>query len=194
MLTDPRSTLLYGDATIIVTADWATSEKDTSDFTAVGAFGLTGDGRLLVLEISNLHLRLEDCVPKGLLPMCQKWHPHVVGVESDNFQAAFANECRRYREIPEVRCLKAGKKKNAKLRRAIPAILMGENGRIYRPEPAPSWWEEYQSQLAGFTGLGEDRDDDVDVTAYAAMLAQELRGVYGDEMGPVVLTPGKSFF
>jgi phage terminase large subunit-like protein len=192
MLDDTRTIIKRDRMTVIVVADWAVSEKSTSDFTAVGAFGLTAEGQLLLLDMANLHLRFEECVPKGLLPMCRKWKPNLVGVESDAFQKAFAIECRKYREIPEVRQLKAGNKADAKLRRALTAIIMGENGRIYRPSVLPSWWMEYSSQLAGFTGQGDERDDDVDVTAYAALMAQDLRGSGAGSL-PAVLVPGKAW-
>ncbi len=84
--------IFYRNGLIIaVTVDWATSEKETSDFTAIGVFGLTQDGRVLVLEVVNERYRLEDCVPRGLAPVCRKWWLQVVSAEADVFQAAMVN-------------------------------------------------------------------------------------------------------
>src|SRR5262249_9286383 len=178
--------------TIAVTVDWGTSEKETSDFTAIGVFGLARDGQVLVLEVVNERYRLEDCVPRGLVPVCRRWRPDVVCAEADVFQEAMVLQCRMFREIPEVRRRKV--KNKTKLQRALSAIVMGGEGRIYRSQGAngdvPPWWDAYANQLASFTGLGEGHDDMVDVTAEACNLAQEFRS-FGSGEGPVLLTPGR---
>jgi predicted phage terminase large subunit-like protein len=195
----PDSSLAIGrriipspDVLKLITVDWATSEKKTADFTAMGVFGLLPDGRMVVLEVFNERIALEACVPK-LASLCRKWRPSLVGVESGGFQTALAIECRRYHDIPEVRQLRAESKN--KLRRAVPAIVMGENARILLPEAAP-WLDGYVSQLASFTGVGDDHDDMVDCTSYAAQQAQLLRArpqraSSYEDYGPCLLVPGK---
>jgi len=48
--------------------------------------------------------------------------------------------------------------------------------------------------MAGFTGMGDGRDDDVDVTSYAAMIAQSLRGTGSGCSLPELAVPGRGTF
>lgn len=174
--------------------DWATSEKKTSNFTAIGTFGLCADGRILVLEVVNKRLRIEHCVPE-LAAVCKRWRPLAVGAESVGFQASMAVECRRHREIPEVTRLKPENK--SKLMRAWAAIEMGEHGRIVLPGPGEhgtAWLEETVEQLSQFSGVADDADDIVDVFAYGALMVNRLRGYRPEsveEEGPILLAPGR---
>ncbi len=179
------------DVMVLVTVDWATSEKKSADYTAIGVFGLTPDGRLLVLEIVNKRLAIENCVPE-LASVCARWRPNLVAVETGGFQTALALECRRHREIPEVRRLEPEWGANAKLRRAVPAKIMGENHRIYLPRDTAEhkWYLAYTEQLRQFTGLDDEKDDMVDITGYASQLANELRPPDQQAPEPVLLSPG----
>jgi phage terminase large subunit-like protein len=176
---------------IITSADWASAGKRKSNSTAILTGGLCPDGTILLFDCLCEKLKLEDDVP-ALAKVCGTWHPHIVGCEADGFQAALANDCRRYKEIPEVRRLKTGGQ--GKLKRALPAILMGENGRIYLPEEAP-WLDTFSTQLAAFTGVEKDEEDDiVDALAYLAIMAQQLRGAPAArrEAEPCVLYEGRT--
>ncbi len=95
---------------------------------------------------------------------------------------------------------------NAKLRCALPAIMLGENDRIYLPSMelqasqhdlnkvagVKAWVDNYMEQLKLFTGTADEHDDMVDVTATAAQLAQQLRTAPGAREAdvPHVLVPG----
>ena len=197
-----RQLLGYQDTLRFVCVDWATSERKHADFTAIGVFALCPDGRLLVLSMTNERIALEQVVAT-LAGVCRTWQPAFTVVESGGFQTALAIECRRYLDIPECRQVKA--QGRSKLQRALPAIVMAENGRILLPDPvhcAPvgliqdsGWLDSYRIQMTEFTGLDDGGHDDmVDVTAYAAQQAQLLRGgslplLAGNE--PCLLTAGK---
>ncbi len=145
------------------------------------------------MDVVNERLDLEQCVPT-LARFCRKWHPHLVGCEALAFQAALANECRKYREIPEVRRLMPGSAQGAKLKRAIPAIIMGENGRIFLPEEEAEWQDPFVAQLSAFTGVEKDEEDDmVDMLAYLCIMAQDLRPQrsQSEGEGPIVLYDGR---
>jgi predicted phage terminase large subunit-like protein len=177
----------------LIAVDWATSAKKTADHTAMGCGVLTPDNTLLLMEVINARLDLEDCVPT-LARFCRKWHPHLVGCEALAFQASLANECRRYREIPEVRRLMPGSAAGAKLKRALPAIIMGENGRIFLPEEEAQWQDPFIAQLSAFTGVEKDEEDDmVDMLAYLCLMAQDLRPTRkeGEGEGPILLYEGR---
>lgn len=214
-----RDLVRYDDVFVMLVVDWATSEKKKSDFTCVGAFGILADGRILALGMKCERVRIERCV-ELLAGECRKWRPALVVVEAGGFQTALAVECRRWSEIPEVRQVKC--QGRTKLQRAQAAIVLGENGRIYLPDPAAwqapkaltipagnprpvgsgclsfaeerQWLDDYQVQLAEFTGTDDSHDDMVDVTAYAAQQALILRGtgrVVSEQGMPCILTAGK---
>lgn len=186
-----RSIVFARDLTTLVTCDWAGSERRWADFTGFGAWGVLPDRRLLLLEVKWERWPLDAVVPH-LAAFCRFWRPDVVACDADGFQSALANECRRFPEIGEVRRVKSHSK--TKLQRALPAIILGENGRILLPEGAP-WLDGYCTQLAQFTGDGAEHDDLVDLTSTAAQQVQHLAP--GDESfdgGPQVLTEGKSLF
>lgn len=188
-----RQVYPYKEVLKLVTVDWALSTKKTADFTAVGVFGVTPDNRLLVLDVVNQRVRLEESVPL-LARVCKQWRPDVCAVEAHGFQMALLLECRKYPSIPEPRALQPGSAINAKLRRALPAVIFGENGRIHLPEEA-GWLEDFVVQLSTFTGDDEGHDDMVDVLAYAARMANDLRGARGrEEFYPEVFVAGKELF
>ncbi len=194
-----RCVVMHGDCTVIITVDWGASKKKTADPTAILVGALVPDGRLLILDAVNERVGLSESV--GLLAkVCQRWRPHVVGVEATSFQAAMADQCRRYPEIPEVRRLQVGNQQGMKLVRAFPARIMGENRRILLPNFAArgigkeSWPEVCSSQWEAFTGIDDEHDDLVDCLSYMAKLAQEMRPTSRaslEDHGPCLLVPGK---
>jgi predicted phage terminase large subunit-like protein len=189
-----RRPIAKSSVVVFAVADWATSERQSADFTCIGVFGLTPDGALLTIDIVNRRVRIEECVPL-LADVCRQHHPSVVAVESGAFQTALAVECRRHPSIPEPwRLSPEGK---GKLQRALPAINTAQGNMLHLPAHRPHWLDEYLAQLSSFTGTpSDDHDDMVDVTAYAAMVAQRLRGPvwrHSDDSGPSILTPGRGF-
>jgi hypothetical protein len=159
-----------------ITLDWAWSVKATADSTAMGVFGLTPCGRLLILYVVNKRLRPEELAP-ALASLCRAWLPQAVAAEVGH--PVLGDHYRRYPEIGEIHWLATQGKD--KLQRALPAILAGENRRILLPE-APSadeWRPEFLSQVGGFTGINDDHDDMVDMLAYAATFARHLKPAAG---------------
>ncbi len=168
----PQSFIPKQNVRIFCSVDWATSEKETADFTAIATWGLCPDGRLLLLDVYNKQVRLEKC-PSVLAEVCRRWRPLAVIGEDDVLSLAQTALCRQFSEIPEVRRSKIGGRN--KLQRAQYAITWCENGRVHRPEPEPHWWKIYSAQLGAFTGTQPGHDDLVDVTGLACKLAQEWR-------------------
>lgn len=183
-----RSVVFPRDATVLVTVDWAASERRRADLTAFGAWALLADGRLLCLEVRAGKYPLEAVVSE-LAKFCRIWRPDCVGTESDSFQGALANECRRYREIGEVR--RFGSESKTKLQRAVGAIIMGNEGRVLLPDWNPDWLPLFTTQLSHFSGDSGDQDDMVDCFSYACRFCRELThsGPAVDN-GPVVLSEG----
>ncbi len=190
-----RSRRIYPhrDITRIVTGDWAWGQKSTSDYTALGVWGLTPEGEILVLDVVVKRFRVET-LADGVADVCRKWQPHMVAMETGH--PTFGDSYRRHPEIPEVRWLKTESKD--KLVRALSAINMGGNGRIYLPqdEIEHEWYPDFVSQLVDFTGVNDEHDDAVDALSYGAKLAQELRpALYSrQDFEPEVLIPGRMPF
>lgn len=185
-----REVLRHELLTVLVAIDIATSQKDTSDHTAFVAAGLTRDGRLIIFEVVNERLNLEN-VGRRLDGFCERWKPYVVAGDDDNLSKAMLLEYRRWPHIPEVRCLPI--KGRAKILRAQSAIIMGENGRIHLPDSAP-WLDDYQDQLAAFTGIVKGEEDDmVDCTGILARLAMLLKPARRPAPMMEILTLGRQF-
>lgn len=144
------------DVCIIISVDWAASEKKNADFTCIAVYGLFADGRLLVLDIINERFPLEKSVPE-LAKACEHWRPALVVVEAGGFQTTMAIECRKFPAIPEPRRMTPYGK--TKLQRALHAITLGEGKRIYLPEKEPPWFDTFEEQLVSFTGDNDEHDD-----------------------------------
>ena len=173
-------------AVVLVTVDWASTDKKKSDCTAMLVSALLPDGNLLVLDCLNERIRLDEG-PLRLRDLCRVWRPTIVAVESGGFQTLLAIECKRHKEIPEPRLLSHESK--SKLVRAVSAINMGQNGQIWLPETEAPWLDEFKEQVGSFTGIDDDRDDIVDVLSYACKLAQQLCGPGSAVSEPEILTP-----
>ncbi|HEV3259947.1 MAG TPA: hypothetical protein VG013_23970 [Gemmataceae bacterium] len=184
-----RTIFSNSEIEVLVTVDWASSSKSGADFTAILVGGLTPDGRLLIFECTAKRLKIEEAV-RELAAVCRRVKPHVVACEAYGFQASMANECRRFREIPEVRRMEPDYKAGAKMRRAYPAIIMGQNSRIFLPDEPSPWKDEFMEEVRNFTGIDDDHDDMVDALGYMAQLANQLRGASaGTGEAPCVLIP-----
>jgi len=175
---------------IYIVLDWAYGKKKWADYTAMGAFGLTPGGDMMVLEVVHHRFGLHELAP-AIAEFCRRWHPHMVAAEQGH--PTLRDECHAYHEIPEMRWL--SHRNLSKLQRALQAITMGENGRILLPDDPTPWLDDYVAQMMSFTGLDDVHEDMVDMTAYAANLALEMRGRpapgFGD--GPCILTMGREW-
>ena len=181
--------------TVIVTADWAFGEKSTSDYTAIGAFGLTPGRDLLVFEVVNRRLRPHEFAPE-LENVCRRWKPQVVAVEEGH--PTFKYDCRRHAGIPDVRWLRPGGKD--KLQRALPAASKGFDGHtddgsglkagIVLPARDEPWQAAFVNQLASFSGIDDEHDDMVDMLSWACHVAQDYtpRQLGSEYSEPVLLT------
>ncbi len=188
----PRQIVLKIDMMIFVTVDWAWSVKSSADHTAIGVFGLTPDGKLLILEMKDHRYRPEELAP-ALAAVCRLHRPATVAVETGH--PTLSTGYRKYPEIPEIRWINPESKD--KLFRALNAIVMAENGRILLPKVSQPWQERYIVQMSGFTGMNDDEDDMVDATSMAAKLAQQLRMAFvthSTDAGPTLLTAGREDF
>lgn len=163
------------ECAILIAVDWAQKGKRDSDHTAFVAAALTpDDGKLLVLNAFNKRLRYEENGP-ALRDWCKMYRDvgsdFIVSAEDDVLSEAMVVECRRYREIPEIRRLKIRAK--SKIVRAQACIIRSQNGLVYLPDPKPRWEEEVAEQLTTFTGIAGETDDIADCFGILGRLADE---------------------
>jgi predicted phage terminase large subunit-like protein len=148
-----------------IVLDPAASEKETSDYTAIGVFGVCPGNHLLVLDMVRERLPLEQIVPR-LRGLCEHYTPAFVSLESTGFQVALVKEARRWEGMPAIREVQPEGK--GKLVRATPALIRAESGQVFLKEGAP-WVGAFVEELVQFTGLDDPHDDQVDVLAYAVI-------------------------
>ncbi len=182
----PRQVIPKGEVTVLCLVDWAFSKKKSADHTAVGVFGLTTRGDLLVLEVVNVRVSPRELAPL-LERVCQSHGVHVCGVEQGH--PTLADEVGQYK-IPPVRWIST--RSRGKLPRALSAIFMGENDRVYLPGPPqrPEWLEVFTSQLVAFTGLDDEEDDMVDCCPAGTMVRVKdgVKSIEAIRVGDMVLT------
>jgi predicted phage terminase large subunit-like protein len=183
---NPRRFVRVDDVWRFAVVDPATEAKTTADYTAIVVCGVVPGGHILILDVVRRQMDVGDIVP-ALAGVCRTWQPLAfVGMESVAFQKLLVLEAAKHRDIPPVRELKPRGK--GKLDRAVQAIVKAERKEIYLPEEA-GWLDDFMTELAAFTGLRGERDDQVDCLAYAILAANTFQISTGSQ-GPCLLTPG----
>ena len=179
------------DCSRLLALDWAMGKPKksavsaalgelTGDCTAFVVADLSEDGKLFLLWCLNERIPMGSNAPR-LAEVCRRWNPMVVAGDNDNLSETMLLETRRYRDIPEVKCLPLGGKN--KLVRSQAAIVRAERGMVYLPQDdyraEDSWIEVLSDQLAAFTGAAGESDDVVDAVGILGRLADEF--VSGDQ-------------
>lgn len=185
------------DSTILVAVDWAQAGKKKSDKTAIVVAAIVQDGRVLILDVFNQNLRYEENAP-ALEKLCTEYKTYageplmqIVSSDDDMLSEAMVVECRRYRNIPEIKRL--GIRSKAKIVRAQAGIIRSQNGLFLLPDPPMPWLEEMSDQLAGFTGEEGAEDDIADCFGILGRLADEFAaGDVHDEYESVLGSGGYS--
>lgn len=147
------------------TCDLAFSVKTSADQTGIGAWAVTPDADLVLLD-----LHLERMTGDQLVPSCrkmiEKWNLDYMGIEDVAAQTLVVQTARK--NGLTVRALKANMDK---ITRSIPAQVRMEAGQIWFPI-AHSQLETIERELMTFPNGAHD--DVVDVLAYAALEVQRF--------------------
>lgn len=128
-------------------------------------------GLIFLLDCFNERVDIAENAPR-LAEMCRRWKPVSVCGDDDNLSETMLLECRRYRDIPTVRCLSIGGKN--KLVRSQAAIVRAERGMLLLPERHAPWVDVLSDQLAAFTGVDGNPDDIADCVGILGRLADEF--------------------
>jgi len=179
------------DIWVFAVVDPATEAKRSADYTVIMVCGVAPSGELLILDVVRRQIDVGDIVPT-LAGVCRTWKPLAfVGMESVAFQKLLIVEASKHPDIPPVRELKPQGK--GKLARAVAAIVKAERGEVYLPQAA-DWVDDFMTELAAFTGLRDQHDDEVDCLSYAVLAANEFSNEGFTEVPYGVLVPGKQRF
>jgi predicted phage terminase large subunit-like protein len=143
------------------TVDLAASLKTSADYTVAGAWAISPDGDLILLD--GVRDRVEETDHwKIIRPLRERWSLDTVFVESRMFGTTLVYEAARS-GVP-VQELKAD---SDKLTRALPATVRADNGRLWLPsETAYPDVKVWVDELVSFPNAAHD--DCVDNVAYAA--------------------------
>lgn len=172
------------DCSRLVALDWAMGkpkkndneqkvwEESGGDSTAFCTADLTVDGLLLFLGCLCERIPMGSNAPR-LAEWCRRWEPVVVAADDDNLSEAMRLECRRYRDIPEIKPVGIGGKN--KLVRSQAAIIRGERGQLYLPDRESKWSELLSDSLSSFTGADGEPDDLADTVSILGRLADEFK-------------------
>lgn len=145
-----------------LTVDLAASTKTSADYTAAGAWGISPDGDLILLEA--VRERIEETDHWSLVrPLRERWAADTVFVESRMFGTTMVIDATRA-GVP-VAELKAD---TDKVTRALPATARADTGRLWLPASGDEAAHVVDELLAFPNGA---HDDYVDVVSYAARAA-----------------------
>lgn len=154
-------TLHLDDCWRFLTVDLAASTKTSADYTAAGAWAISPDGDLILLEADRA--RIEETDHWGLVrPLRERWAADTVFVESRMFGTTMVIDATRA-GVP-VAELKAD---TDKVTRALPATARADAGRLWLPAGEAS--ADVVDELLAFPNAAHD--DYTDVVSYAARAA-----------------------
>lgn len=157
-----------------------------SDRCAIGIFGIPDDhSRVFVLHMVSKRLQLEEIVER-LDRLARAWRVDVCLMEANGFQVTVAKSARNKLPCPVREIDPEGK---SKVVRAMPMVELAHTKRLMLPNKA-EWLYEYQDEMCSWSGVDGERDDCVDVTAYAVRELMSRRG-YDTDDAPTV-GPGKA--
>lgn len=137
--------------------DLAISQREGADYTAIVAYGETGDGIGYVLDALRGRWTFKETMEQ-IVRMAGLHRPEVVAIEKVAYQEALIQELRRVTNLP----VKAVPVNKDKATRALPLIGRYEHGYIYHLSDLPGWFEQ---ELLSFP-VGE-HDDAVDALVHA---------------------------
>lgn len=129
--------------------DLAISLKDSAAYTAISTIARMTDGRVYVLGVQRFRKPFH-AILKEIERAAMAWTPHVIGIESNQYQAAVVQELLRTTNLP-VRGIAVNQDK---LLRFQPLLARYEQGLVLH---APGLPPEFEEELLAFPS-GEYKD------------------------------------
>lgn len=163
------------DALIVLSVDAAGTENTSSDYTAAVAIAVHGYGATMSCDVLEmLRFQKEPQNAAKLLADFQQLHGGgSMFIESTRDGKAVAKALRGI--DPLLRIVDVAPIGD-KFTRAQPLASAWNAGRVRVPAIVTAWLAPMLDEFAGFTGLGDKHDDQVDALSQAWNRAQLLRG------------------
>lgn len=163
--TDPA--ILAGAVLRVLSIDTAYKDKDTSDYTGIGAFALMPDYRLLLIEARQQRLEFPD-LPDAIQTEIRR-HNHdgrlrAIIIEDTGAGTSSLQTLAVTLPVEESRLLVPFRPTVSKTERAQQAAVWCQNGMVWLPEPSAAvpWLTDFEDQLFTFpSGIHDDMVDAV---------------------------------
>ena len=158
---------------VFMAVDPAGTKRKRSDYTAAAVFGACPDGDLLVLHVLHQKFFVHEMLP-AVAGIGKEWQCQTVGMESDTMHQLIVEAARKTAGMPPVTPLFT--RNQGKLHRAIPAIRLGEQGKIVLPEQRRPWESVFLTNVLAFTGdpAKDQHDDVIDVLGYGVYMMKSV--------------------
>jgi predicted phage terminase large subunit-like protein len=150
------------DMVRFITVDLAASKKTSADYTVVSVWGITGNGRLVLLDMKRARLGEEEHWTL-VAPMCKRWACPDVYVEKSFISSTLVRDAtqlglRIQPVAPDT----------DKITRSIPAANRVKAHTVHWPDYVP-WRDDWEDEIAGFPMWAHD--DMADTLFYAGRIA-----------------------
>lgn len=155
-------TLFVANMTRFITVDLAASKKTSADWSVASVWGITGNGRLLLLDRKRVRLG-EDQHWTFIAPLCRRWACPDVYVEKSFISSTLVRDA----TADGIRIQMVTPDKD-KITRSIPAANRVKTHTVHWPDYV-EWLDEWEDEIAGFPAWG--KDDQADTLFYAARIA-----------------------
>ena len=158
----------WDDLYRFATVDFASALTKHADYTVVATFGLTRNGKLLLLDVDRRRME-GPAIIEAITEAKKRNSLHAIFAETTvlNMQTAFVQVLRNL-GLP-IRGFRADKSKEL---RALAAQPFCEAGRLYFPEKAP-WLSSFEHEWLSFPHA--EHDDQLDAAVMGVLAAQGNR-------------------
>jgi predicted phage terminase large subunit-like protein len=156
------TSLFIGDMSRFITVDLAASKRTSADWTVAAVWGITGNGRLILLDRRRARMTEEEHWSL-VRPLCARWACPDVYVEKSFISSTLVRDATQ----AGIRVQPVSPDTD-KITRALPAANRIRAHTVHWPDYV-DWLDEWEDELAGFPSWAND--DQVDAFSYAARIA-----------------------
>lgn len=190
----PDVTISRRDCVIFVTADTASKEKTTADYSVIATWAFHRQtGSLILIDVIRKKVDTPDLLPL-LSGACLQSRAQFVLIEEAASGIELIQSLRKNNAciggIPVKSYLTGSKDKVA---RSTPAQIRMESGMIYFPADETEWKSACLAELLSFGSPGAPHDDFVDNVSMAAWYAENHNTIHiggGANAAPVEIASG----
>lgn len=175
---------------VFMTADFALTAKNYSDFTATGVFAKAQDGRVFVLDFTRGKLEVPDVI-RLICHQMDRWLASIIYLEASGPLVHMNAEAER--AMPgRIRLYKTHQEKKDKVERAQPAAAATERGRLLVLKQKDGRYAPWVGPLITECCAFPDKhvhDDQVDALALGVLCAPPTPVIRPQRQAPRVFNP-----